>query len=227
MASIEFTPPGGADEGFKMLIHKPSVASTLAAGYALEEGDGTELPIWFNADGFGPRNAGGFKSILKSLATADRNVSLADSAGTLFPALTSTLAAPAINSTVTMIDSGLVIPQANLEANAIYEIDVRLIFRSAAASTGAYFELTGPTTETDWIDLEISYQGFAGAINLAWGALHGNTAGNTDNFLAGYKGYFKTTSTAPTSPIKLRFRSEAGGSAVTLLFGFIRLSRLN
>jgi hypothetical protein len=227
MASIEFTPPGGADEGFKMLIHKPTVASTLAAGYTLEEGDGTELPIWFNEDGFGPRNAGGHKSIFKSLATAARSVEIADSSGRLSPALTSRLAADAFNSTNVMSDSGF--PPISLEANSLYEIQARLIVQSAATTTGVWWRLMGPAAQTDYIcyGSEIIFQNAASTIT--WGTIYAPTA----TWIAGAPltgsivGVVKTGAVTPVLPVTLDFQSEVNGSQVAIRAGsVIRFTKL-
>lgn len=227
---------GGADQARKAIISKPNPASTIAAGYSFEDGEGNELPIRVGSGGFGPKNGLGFWSLFSTLAQAVRSVVLADASGKLFPELFSLLAADSTNSTVV----GTAVPSfgVTLEASAIYEFEMILRCQTAAAATGLQFQITGPTSQVEWTAYEVEVMtGTAVSTSLysrqALAALAtdfaapGGTANNTD-YLTKVKGMLKTTSTTPGSDIGITFKSETGGTQVTLKAGsFMRFRKIN
>jgi len=227
---------GGASQARKAVITKPGPTSNVAAGYSFEDGEGTELPIHIGTGGFGPKNGLGFWSLITTLASKVRSVVLADASGRLSPELYAVLAADATNSTT----SGTAVPSfgVTLEASAIYEFEIILRCQTAAATTGLQFQITGPTSQVEWTAYEIEVMTAATlsasiTSRQAFSALAadfagpGGTAANTD-YLTKVKGLLKTTSTTPASDIGITFKSETGGSQVTLKTGSVmRFRKIN
>lgn len=218
---------GGTDQAYKTLLTKPAITSTIGSGYRVQDGEGTDLPLYISVDGVGIMNGGGFRSSLASLATTNRTVTFSDASGKVSPELTALLAADVTNSTT----SGSAISSfgVTLEASSTYEFEIVLRAQSAATTTGVQFQVTGPTAQIDWSVYEVE---FMTGTTLATGnvsrqtlnALATNIAAtaapvaNTD-FLIRVRGRLKTTSTPPASDIGITFQSEIAASQVTIRSG--------
>jgi hypothetical protein len=225
---------GAPDNGFTWYLQTGGVS--LATGFPVATGNGTETPLWLDADGIGVRSSGGFVSKIKSLATATRACELADAAGVIQPAQQARLAADAVNSTTTpatVADLAL-----TLEASSLYEIEGVLLAKSAATATGVQLRLTGPAAQTDFVAYEVGHNttatlgtgNFRRQLLNAFDTNLANADAPTANtvFPIYIRGFLKTTGTTPASGLGLQFNSEVGASAVTLAAGsFLRIKRIS
>lgn len=218
---------GPPDNAFNWYLH--SSGQTLSSGFQVAMGDGTGTALWIGSTVIGVIGAGG-KSTIGTSSTGTRAVLLADGAGTLWPAMVS-VAAQTANSTTTpatVADFAV-----TLEASAIYEFEMLLLFKSAAATTSPQFTINGPSSQTEFVWFEVTgppsvatlltttgtraVQQFTG-----WGSAYSNTtvlpAGDT---VYGFsvRGVCKTTAVTPAANVTLQIASEVGSSAVTLMAG--------
>jgi hypothetical protein len=227
---------GGADQAYKTLLTKPAITSTIGSGYQLQDGEGTSLPLYFGPEGVGFVNGGGFISSVSTLATSNRTLTFSDASGRISPELYALLAADVTNSTTTPSAVGSF--GVTLEASAQYEFDIVIRAQSAATTTGLQFQLTGPSSQTDWIVYDIEYMS---GITLASNNIVRQTlntfatnitataapAANTD-FMIRIRGMMKTNSTTPAADIGISFQSEIGASQVTIKSGSsIRFRKIN
>lgn len=242
LASKSVGPP---DNSYIWYLQSGGTASTntgmaaLTLGFQVALGDGAETPLYLDSAGIGVRNPAGAVSKIASLATTNRAVKLADSPGTLFPAATAILAADQSNSTVTPA----AVPgfQVDLEASGLYEFELMLLFKSAAATTGARFRINGPVDQTTWVTyLAIAPLSTNAITNLgsqqsqefyAWAQdfLAGANVPAADTvYVSRVRGMCRISSTAPTLPVSLHIWSEVAASNITLMAGSqIRFHKIN
>lgn len=227
---------GGTDQAYKALITKPTATSSVASGYALQDGEGTNIGLYVGPNGVGPLNGGGFSSPIGTLATANRTVYVSDASGRLSAELIAVLGADVTNDTTS--PSAVSSFGVTLEASAIYEFQITLRVRSASATTGVRTQVTGPTGQLDWACYECE---FMTGTALATPAINRETltslatvtqagavpASNTD-CLIHYRGLLKTTSSTPASDIGISFQSETPSTTVTIRSGsLIRFRKIN
>jgi hypothetical protein len=227
---------GGADQAYKTLITKPAITSTIGSGYQLQDGEGTSIPLYISSDGLGFVNGGGFISSITTSATSNRTLTFSDASGRVSPELYALLAADATNSTIT--PSAVSSFGVTLEASAIYEFEIILRCQTAAATTGLQFQVTGPTSQVEWVVYEAEFMTAAtlspsitsrqSLTALATTiAATGGTAASTD-YLTKVKGILKTTASTPASDIGITFQSEVAASQVTIKSGsLIRFRKIN
>lgn len=221
---------------FEWYLH--SSGGTLAAGFPVSLGNGDETPLFLDADGIGTRNAGGFKSMFRTAATADREINLPDGDVTLYPELLALLGADAANSTTSAAAvADFSVP---LEAGGLYEFEMLLLFKSAATGTSPRFSVEGPA-ETSWVYYDVitppassgvtSLSGNGTQAMAAWGTDFANSttmpAANTP-VLFRVKGMALMSGSAPVLPVSLEIWSEVGASAITLMANsLMRFRKLN
>ncbi len=135
-----------------------------------------------------------------------------------------------VNSTTTLADiSALVIPS-NL-ATGTYELECKIPFTSAAATTAPYFTTIYPaqvlpawTWEIPDGKYNLSVLNQSVSAELAGGA--GTPVASPSRFCAKWEGLFFVTG-AMASTIKIQFRSEVAGSAITVMPpAFIRYRKI-
>ena len=142
---------GAPDNAFQWYLH--SSGNTLSGGLQVALGDGTGTGLWISTYGIGVCGATG-TSTIGTNAVGARAVTLANGAGTLYPALTATLASDTANSTTSAVTvTGFSV---TLEASATYEFELFLVFKSAATTTSPRFTINGPTSQTDYVWMEVS-----------------------------------------------------------------------
>lgn len=224
---------GAPDNAFAWYLQ--SGGGTLAAGFPVALGNGTETQLWLNEDGIGVRSSGGFVTLIESLASATRACQLANAAGVIQPALQAVLSADEANSTVTVAAvAGLSLA---VEADSLYEIDCVLLVKSAATTTGVQVRLTGPTAQTSFVCYEMDHTiGTTLAVSnkvrqlcTAFDVNMANTTAPAANtvFPMRITGFLKTTGTTPATNVGISFQSEVAASAVTIVAGSVlRLKRI-
>lgn len=196
---------GSPDNGF--LWYVQTGGGTLATGFPLATGNGTETPLWLYSDGIG----------------------VWDSRGFVMRDLYSVLGADATNSTTT--DAAIGSFSLALEASATYEFEIMLMVKAAVTTTGVQVQLTGPSGQTTWVAYEmispttntLVTTNTARLYCSAFGVYMLNlTAPVADTFFPIIiRGMVRTTGTAPASPLAIGFKSEIGGSLVTVAAGSI------
>jgi hypothetical protein len=225
---------GGTDAVFAWLLQ--SGGESLATGFRVALGNGTESLLWVDDTGIGVVNGGGFRTVIRGLATANRVVELADAGGVVFPELTATLGTDATNSTTTPAAvSGWTVA---LAALGIYEFEMLLVCESAATGTGVQVQLTGPSGEITWITYTVEQPTTTTLTtsnmrrqNLsALGTVFAATdfpAANVPTLLR-VKGMVRVGASAPASAMGVSFNSEVGASQVTVKAGsFMRFRKVN
>lgn len=135
----------------------------------------------------------------------------------IWPAVSS-LAADFSNSTVTLIDSGML---GGLQANSTYLIEAFLTYQSAAVTTGITVGLTIPSgVISGGFNTNTSATAIEGSYSIAGGTVKGTTSGvlvaNENVFL---RGAWLVNTSATAGNANLQFASEVGGSAVKLIGG--------
>jgi len=224
---------GAPDNSFAWYLQSGGIS--LATGFPVALGNGTETQLWLDSSGIGIRSAGGFVSHIESLASAARLVKLADAPGVLQPAAQGIITAEVTNSTTTPEPiAALSLP---LEANALYEIEAILLAKSAATTTGVQLRLTGPAAQTDYLCYEIMHlitntllttntrRQYFTAFDSNMANLDAPAAASL--FPIFLRGIVKTTGTTPASNLGLSFNSEVGASTVTIAAGsLLRAKRL-
>ena len=225
---------GAPDNAFAWYLQ--SGGGVLASGFPVALGNGNETPLYLHEDGVGIRSAGGFVSLIESLATAARACQLADSPGKLYPAIEGKVAADASNSTTTA--AALTDIALTLEASSLYEIEGVLLASSPLTTTGVQVRLTGPTAQTDFVCYEMGHntgatlttgnfrRHFLSAFDTNMANLDAPAASTV--FPIYIRGYLKTTGTTPATALGVQFNSEVGASSVTIKAGsFLRARRIS
>ncbi len=194
-------------------------AAALASGFQVALGDGAETPLWIDSAGIGVRSSGGFVSKIASAATAPRTVTIADSPGTLYPAISATLAADVSNSTVT--PATVASFSVALGPSATYDFELLLIFSCAASTTSPRMTVIGPA-EIVYVSYELTTNDGSTATATAFGTTFANStnppAANAPYALR-IRGVCKTTSTTPVLPVQVQIYSEVAASSITLKAG--------
>ena len=196
---------GAPDNGFAWYLQ--TGGGTLAAGFPVCLGNGTETPLWIFEDGIG----------------------VWDSRGFVMRDLYSVLGTDATNSTVTDAPiSGFTIP---LEASATYEFEITLMVKAAVATTGVQVQLTGPSGQTVWVAYEMMTPTTNTFLTTNTARIYCSAFGvylpNASSPLADtfypikIRGIVRTTSSAPSAPLGVGFRSEIAGSLATVAAGSI------
>lgn len=226
LASKSVGPP---DNSFTWYLQSGGVS--LATGFAVALGDGTETSLWLDADGVGFRNAGGFTNSFRCDGTANQTITFHYTAGTgeIFPELVAVLATDQTNSTVTPATvTGFSI---TLAASSLYEFEMILLVRTVLATTSPRFVLNGPDSETDFITYEVTgiaatnaqYQAFGASISNAVNAPLADTT-----YAVRIRGMMRTTGTTPASAVTVQLYSEVAASTVSIRSGSVmRFRKLN
>lgn len=202
---------GAPDNTFAWYLQ--SGGGTLAAGFPVALGNGTETPLWLYADGIGVWDSRGF--VMRNLYAV--------------------LAADATNSTTT--DAAIGSFSLALEASAVYEFEITLMVKAAATTTGVQVQLTGPTAQTTWVSYEmitpttntLVTTNTGRILCTAFGVYMANlTTPVADTFYPiTIRGMVRTSGTAPAAPLAIGFKSEVASSLVTVAAGSImRLVRI-
>lgn len=225
---------GAPDNAFAWYLQ--SGGGTLAAGFPVALGNGTETSLWLDSAGIGVRSSGGFVSKIASRATATRALQIADAAGVLFPAIEGKLAADASNSTTTA--AALADLALTLEASSLYEIEGVLLASSPLTTTGVQMRLTGPTAQTEFVCYELGHNtgttlttgNFRRQLLTAFDTNMANLDAPAAStvFPVFIRGFLKTTGTTPATALGVQFNSEVGASSVTIKAGsFLRARRIS
>ena len=226
---------GGTDQAYKTVLTKPTASSSVATGIRVQDGEGTNTGLFVDAVSVGPVNAGGFHHPIGANATANRTATLSDASGIISPELIAVLASDATNSTTT--PSAIASFGVPLELSATYEFQVMLRVQSAATATGIRTQITGPTSQIDFVCYEydvilgtalatpsVNRESLVALATVSSPAT--SPVANTD-FLVHYRGLLKTTAVTPASDIGISFHSETGASQVTVRSGsFIRFRKI-
>lgn len=216
------------------LLH---IGTGTAAAGAIRTGDGTATVLELVAGGFkvaGTLEATGtFKSGGLTLTPA---LGATTEDGIIEPVRVAKVAADVSNATVTLAAvTGLSLP---VVANGLYQIDAIIPTQSAATTTGARFQIDGPTGIT-WLAAKWSQQLVAGLSTgangqeqnvRAWATPFSPASAPEANqpFLTLLTGMVKISGTAPSAEISISFASEVAASAVMVLAGAIlRLTRIS
>ncbi|MEI6654057.1 MAG: hypothetical protein WCP45_04760 [Verrucomicrobiota bacterium] len=219
---------GPPDNSYTWYLHSSGVA--LATGFSVSLGDGTATKLWIDSNGIGFLNAGGYTTSFRCPgATANQTLTFHYAPGEVYPELVAVLAADSVNSTTTAATVAAF--SVTLEASALYEFELVLVFKSAATTTSPRFTLNGPTAQTDFVTYEVLGNGATNAQYTAWGTAGTNTV-NAPGIATAYacrlRGICKTTSSTPASAVSLDIFSEVGASAITLCIGsYMRFRKLN
>jgi hypothetical protein len=121
---------------------------TVGGTYTLRLGDGTTLPIGMTPTGIAVETLGlgtTFKTNLSTLATADRAVALADTAGTLYPETAKILLNTVNTATATTTTSDLTDLDFTPVANGVYQMQGMFLVRSNNTTVGYTLRINGPT----------------------------------------------------------------------------------
>jgi hypothetical protein len=196
---------GTPDNAFAWYLQ--SGGGTLAAGFPVSLGNGTETPLWLFDNGIGVWDSRGF--VMRDLYTV--------------------LATDATNSTTT--DAAIGSFGLALEASATYEFEITLMVKAAVATTGVQVQLTGPTAQTTWVAYEMITPTSNTLLTTntgrifcsAFGVYMANlTSPVADTFFPiTIRGILRTSATAPALPIGIGFKSEVASSLVTVAAGSI------
>ncbi|BCU75980.1 hypothetical protein [Luteolibacter sp. LG18] len=220
--------PASDEQTFKWLLHNSG--DSLATGYRVSLGDGSDLPLWLKTGQIGFYNAGGVLTKFDSAATQTRVVTFQDADGMVFPDTYKIQTAD-----VTVSNTGLSTAIDDLEftplANGRYEFEVWAMVQSAATTTGVVISMTGPTvTQFVWEVRGPSTSASAPQIATGNGftvTFNGTAipAANTPQPLI-IRGSFLVTG-SPGAPVKVVLNTEVNGSAVKMLTGsYARFRRI-
>ena len=221
-----------------------NAGTSLATGFLVEFGDGTQTGLWLDSNGVGFKN-NGYVTSFRCAATAAQTLTFnyTASKGKVYPELVAVLSTSATNSTVTpapvtSTDAAFKIAKEDLAASSVYEFDMVLLFGTAAITTTPQFAIAGPA-ETTLISYEITGPLSTTAISnvgsylaqmfTAWGSFDGaiNMPSITGYYPFRVRGIMKTSSSAPTTDITVSIYSEVAASAITLAAGsFMRFRKL-
>jgi hypothetical protein len=215
------------NEGAPFVLNSGGV--TLATGFRVCMGDGTASPLFISTTGIGVVNGSNFRTVMTTLATANRQVNLRDADGDIQPEITAVLAADATNSTVTPTAvSGFEVPVA---AGSTYDFEILCIVQSAATTTGVRLMLDGPTAQTSFVSYEIEHAtGTTLTVSnqrrqllSAFGTeiLQLDSPVAATPFIQRIRGVLKTTGSTPAVPVSLKLSSEVAASTVTLMAGSV------
>jgi hypothetical protein len=228
MISLASKSVGPPDNSFQWYLQCGGIS--LATGFNVGLGSGTETLLWLDANGIGFTNAAGFHTSFRCDATAHQTLSFHYTAGTgkVYPELMAVLAADASNSTVTPATVGSF--SITLAASSVYEFEGVLVFTSAATGTGARFTVQGPSAQTDWVSYEAFTPASTGTLISAWGTAFSPGAAPVANtpYACPVRGICKTNGNTPAVAVTLDIFSEIGGSAITLKAGsFLKFRKIN
>lgn len=212
---------------YPQLLHSGGVS--LATGFPVVLGNGTETPLWMDANGIGWRNAGGFLATLHNDSGADAELRF-QFPGKIHPAAVAMLAADWSNATTTL-DT---IPAFSLDlaASALYRFELVLFISPSSVTAYPRFALAGPAAQTDF--LYAVYQApcaVAGAIlgsnvryqeTRTWATEFANDQAvpavpGVYPYLA--TGWVKTTSTAPATALTIQARPVTAATSITVKAG--------
>jgi hypothetical protein len=217
---------GGTDQAYVRLLVIGKKGDTISGGFRVGTGNGAATPLGMDSTGIWIISSGNKISRMISMATADRDVKIADGAGFLFPANRAVLASD--QSTTSTSQAAVSSFSVAVEASSLYSFEMLLLVTSAATTTGVKLAVTGPS-EIDWVSYVVSHIS-ANALGTgstrtmqtaAWSTEFAATDAPAANtvFPILVRGFFKTTSSTPTSPIGLTIATEVNASQVTLKAG--------
>lgn len=219
-------------EGADFVLCAPG--EPLAAGFRVEMGDGTATPLGLSGDGVRIYSAANHPTEMRSHASALRVVDLPDAGGMLRPWREMRIPSLVTNATTTPVAvGGLSIPMAEMTAG-LYEVDIRLIARSAATNVGVRPSITGPAADLDWLAMEWHF-GSATTVGAAilrqlitaFGgvfAVASAPAANTP-FPIFARGYIRLATDA-TGDIGLSLASSSANEVALLPGGVMRVTRV-
>lgn len=225
MLSLASKSVGSPDNSYQWYLHSSGAA--IATGLQIALGDGSATGLWIGETTIGVVGAAG-KTTIATLSTGTRAVVMADAAGTLWPALDDSAAETANSTTTAATVANFSV---TLEASALYEFELILIFKSAAVATSPRWTLNGPTAQTEFVYYEVTGPGATNTQYTAWGTAGANAVnapGINTPYAVYIRGVCKTTATTPASAVTLDIFSEVGASAITLLGGSpMRFRKIN
>lgn len=226
--SLSTKTPGSPDNSFNWLLHNNG--DSLATGFSVTLGNGTESQLVLSSTGIGIRSTGG-RHDLTSAATAVRAWTLADASGTLYPE--SVLATPtdSVNSTVTPVAVSAL--DFTPLSGGRYEFEALLIVRSAATGTGIVLQLGAPAEVafSGWVSRGPSNTEASEVVKYGSGSPARYDGVNmpviNTDYLVALRGIYTVTGT-PSAAIRLQVNSEVAASTVTLKANsFIRHRKIN
>lgn len=227
LASKSVGPP---DNSFTWYLQSGGVS--LATGFPVALGDGTETPLWLDSNGVGFRNAAGFVSSFRCPnATANQTIEFHYTAGTgrVYPELVAVLQTDQTNSTTTPVS----VPDfaVQLAASSLYEFEVILLVRVSGTTTSPRFTLYGPASQTDFVTYEVDDANATAVTLTAWGVSTGNgqnpPAADT-TYAIRIRGMCRTTGSLPTSAVFVAIFSEVASVPVSIRAGSVmRFRKLN
>jgi len=217
---------GSPDNSYQWYLH--SSGNALSGGFQVALGDGTGTGLWLGSGTIGIVGAGG-KTTIGTQSTGTRAVILADSPGTLWPAILATNPTDVANSTVTPATvSGFSV---TLEPSATYEFELLLLVKSSNAGVFPRWTLNGPAAQTSYISYVTEGATATAAVYTAYAVAGTNaTAPPAINTLypIRVRGIMQTTSTTPAVPVSLDIFSSTATYAITLCAGSqMRFRKLN
>jgi hypothetical protein len=229
--SLEFKSWGETDDAYTWVLH--SSGTPLASGIRLSMGDGADTALFVGTETIGIYNAGGFRTELKSLATEDRVLNIANSAGLIYPETVLVLSGDVNSSGV----SAVAVTDLNFtpEFGARYEFMLFGVIRSASTSVGAkvtvdttgaipsamYWESRGPGASATTGKIEIgrvSPAEYNGAdvptSSVGWPVI--------------ITGMFTVNASGTTPGIRVFVQTETNATEIRLLAGsYIRFRRIS
>lgn len=201
--SLETKTPGGADEAFRWLLH--SSGTSLATGFQVALGDGTDTPLYLGTGVIGVKNAGGYLTQLSSSATSNTSRDLAK----VKEETIISLASATTNSTVTA--AAVTGASFQPEANSSYAVKFVLFAKSAATTTGVRLTVAGSGSGLTLVEVGGS------ALLSGLPANYSPTSAPVANqyFSIVLEGVL-TTGASVTTPITLSLFSEVAASQVEI-----------
>jgi len=136
--SLENKTPGGSDQSFKWLLH--TGGTTLATGFQVSLGDGTDTPLYLATGVIGVKNAGGYLTTLSSSTTSNTSRDLAK----VKEETIISLATATTNSTVTAV--AVTGASFQPEANSSYAVKMVLFAKSLSTAVGVRLTVAGSGT---------------------------------------------------------------------------------
>ena len=217
-----------------------NAGTSLATGFLVEFGDGTQTGLWLDSNGVGFKNNGYVTSFRCAAAAAQTlTFNYTASQGMVYPEMIRVLSTSGtINTTgpwsTTNYDANFKIDASALAVSSVYEFEMILLFGTAATTTSPQITVTGPA-ETTFVHYEctgpmtvLTAASTTGTRSTqqftAFGTLFDNVQvmpSTTGYFPVKVKGIFKTSASAATSALSVSINSEVVGSSVTLLAGSI------
>jgi hypothetical protein len=201
--SLETKTPGGGDQAFRWLLH--TSGTTLATGFQVSLGDGTDTPLYLGTGVIGVKNAGGYLVTLNNTATSNTSRDVAK----LKEETVITLATATTNSTVTA--TAITGASFQPEANSSYAVRLVLFAKSAAITTGVRLTIAGSGSSLTLVEA-----GTSQLINSLPGNYTPTAAPVANQYFGIVLEGVLTTGASVATPITLSLYSEVATSQVEI-----------